>query len=62
MSLERFIQVNLVLAPLLFGAGYLFYESLPVIVLPLGFSYLCFVVVLGFAWVMSRLSMAVRSS
>lgn len=61
MSLERFIQVNLVLAPLLLGAGYLYYESLPVIVLPIGLSYLCFVVVLGFAWGMSRLSMALES-
>ncbi len=61
MSLERFVRVNLVLAPLLVAAGYLFHESLPIVVVPLGVAYLTVVLVLSFAWGMSRLTLALDS-
>ena len=61
MSLERFVRVNLVLAPLLVAAGYLFYESLPVVIVPFGVAYLTVVLVLSFAWGMSRLTLALDS-
>ncbi|SDQ47801.1 hypothetical protein [Natronobacterium texcoconense] len=61
MSLERFVHANLVLAPLLVAAGYIFWDSLPVLVLPLGVGYLTVVALLSFAWFMPRLTTAVRS-
>ncbi|AFZ71748.1 hypothetical protein [Natronobacterium gregoryi] len=61
MSLERFVYANLVLAPLLVVGGYLFWESLPVLVLPLGVGYLTVVALLAFGWVMPRVATAVRS-
>lgn len=62
MGLERFVVANLVCCPLLVAVGYQFYESLPVVVLPLGVSYVVFVVLLAFAWGMSRLALSLRSS
>lgn len=61
MGLERFILYNLVLVPILLGIGYRFSESLPVIILPLGLGYITLVVLLTFAWGMSRLSLAMES-
>ncbi|OVE85640.1 hypothetical protein [Natronolimnobius baerhuensis] len=57
MSLERFIKANLVVVPLLLVAGYVFYEWVPVIAVPLGVAYLTFVGLLLFAWGMSTLSL-----
>ncbi|NGM67544.1 hypothetical protein G6M89_00735 [Natronolimnobius sp. AArcel1] len=62
MGLERFIKANLVVVPLLLAAGYAFYGSLPVIIVPFGVAYLTFVGLLSFAWGMSKLSLVLESS
>lgn len=62
MGLERFIVANLVCCPILVAVGYLSYESLPVVVLPLGVGYVVFVALLAFAWGMSRLTHRLGSS
>lgn len=61
MSLDRFVKANLVLCPLVVAAGYLYYDSLPIVALPLGVAYVTFVVLLTFAWGMSHLSLAMDS-
>ncbi|MDQ2050162.1 hypothetical protein RBH26_06655 [Natronolimnohabitans sp. A-GB9] len=62
MGLERFIRVNLILVPLLVVGTYLFWESLPILVLPLLVGYVTFTALLTGAWVLSHVSMSIRSS
>lgn len=62
MGLQRFIRVNLVLVPVLAIATYLFWDSLPVLVLPLLVGYVTFVGLITAAWALSKASMAIRSS
>ncbi|EMA43050.1 hypothetical protein [Halobiforma nitratireducens] len=62
MTLERFVYANLVLAPLVVAAGYYFWESIPVLVLPIGVAYLTFVFLISFGWLLSNASLAIRSS
>ncbi|ELY52857.1 hypothetical protein [Natronococcus jeotgali] len=62
MGLERFVRLHLVLIPALVLAGYLFADSLPVIVVPFGVAYITFTGLICFAWVFSRASMRLRSS
>ncbi|AGB36992.1 hypothetical protein [Natronococcus occultus] len=61
MGIERFVRINLVLVPALILAGYLFADSLPVLVLPLGVGYLTFALLICFGWGLSVASMKLRS-
>ncbi|APW99704.1 hypothetical protein CHINAEXTREME_18860 [Halobiforma lacisalsi AJ5] len=61
MSIARFVYANLVFVPLLVAAAYVFYESLPVIAVPLVVGYLTFVFLVSLAWGLSKLSMALES-
>ncbi|ELY60769.1 hypothetical protein [Natronolimnohabitans innermongolicus] len=62
MGIARFVRVNLVLVPLLAVGGYLFYEWLPLLVLPLGVGYITFTIIITLAYGLSKASAAIGSS
>ena len=62
MSIKRFVQLNVVLVPLLAIGFYLFHESVPLLVLPFGVGYVTFALLISAAWGLSQFSLSLRSS
>lgn len=58
MSFERFVRLNLILVPTLVIGGYLFRDSIPLLLFVPAVGYCVFAALISLAWMLSRLETA----